>query len=269
MPPFSMNGRRVIDIHNHILPGVDDGAKSLAEALAMARIAERDGIQVVVTTPHHFPAEGGPVVQQARTRVAELQANVQGQGLSLALETGQEIMAAPEVPQRLQEGDAVPLAGTRYLLVEPPFTSYPPYVEEVLFQLQLRGYAPILAHPERCAGIQENPEIVERLVERGVLMQVNTGSLLGHYGLESEKTARALLERNLVHVLATDAHNPEGVRVPVISEGVRAAAGIVGEERAWEFVTTAPEAILRGLAVPIPELLPRPARRRGRLFGLF
>ncbi|MBI4328525.1 MAG: hypothetical protein HY685_01505 [Chloroflexi bacterium] len=269
MLSFARNGRRVIDIHNHILPGVDDGAKSMAEALEMARIAERDGIQVIVTTPHHFPAEGGPFVQQARTRVTELQANARAQGLSLVFETGQENMAGPDVPQHLQEGGAVPLAGTRYLLVEPPFTSYPPYVEEMVFQLQLRGYAPILAHPERCASIQADQEIVQRLVERGILMQVNTGSLLGHYGVESEKAARALLERNLVHVLATDAHNPEGVRVPVISEGVKAAAGIVGEERAWEMVTTAPEAVLRGRAVPVLEPSPRSVGRRGRLFGLF
>lgn len=257
----------IIDIHCHILPGIDDGARDAVESLEMARIAVRDEIVAVVTTPHHLPRSGLTAVEEAGKRVKDLQERLLWAEIDLRLHPGQEIAIQPDLPQLLQKGEAVPLNGTRYVLVEPPFISYPPYIDDLLFQVQLQGKVPILAHPERCAGIQRDPSILHRLVERGVLAQMNTGSLLGHYGNDAKEAAEVLLGRDLIHILASDAHHATGSRVPQVTEGVNAVAKLIGEERAWAMMTTNPQAVVEGGRIKVPEPLERPARRPGGVFS--
>jgi len=230
----------LIDLHTHIVPGVDDGAQTLGESLAMARAALADGIRQVVATPHSPFA--GMSRDEFGQRLESLRQALAGQGANLEVHPGAEVSLEPDTLRWLAEGLAWPIGTTRYVLVELPFFVLPPYAEDLIFRLQVEGYKPILAHPERNAPLAAKPERLQALVERGVLVQITTTSILGGFGAQAKSAAAAFLERGLVHVLASDAHSANH-RPPLLTEGARAAERIIGPE-AWNLVNTNPAAIL-------------------------
>jgi protein-tyrosine phosphatase len=250
---------QLIDLHTHILPGVDDGAGDLDEALAMARLAQADGVAHIVATPHvPFCGLGCEALQERLNALRGLMASHQ---LNVQVSLGAEIDLEPGILHWLADGAACPIGSTRYILVELPFFGYPPFTEETIFQLQVQGYRPILAHPERNAELASAPYRLEPLVERGVLVQLTTTSLLGGLGPQVRNAAVEFLQRGWAHILASDAHSANH-RPPVLSEAVRAAEKILGE-RAWDLVTTNPAAILNGGDVEPP----RPAKKARRWLG--
>lgn len=230
----------LVDLHTHIAPGVDDGAQTLDESLAMARAAVADGVRTVVATPH-IPfsrmtrEEFGRRLEDLRRFLANQQAN-------LEVHLGAEVSLEPDMLQWLTEGLAWPIGATRYVLVELPFFAFPPYTEDVIFRLQVAGYKPILAHPERNASLAARPERLQPLVERGVLVQITTTSILGGFGAQARAAALTFLDRGWVHVLASDAHSANH-RPPALTEAARVAERIVGAD-AWRLVSTNPAAIL-------------------------
>jgi len=239
----------VIDLHCHILCGLDDGAEDMEASIAMARLAYDDGIRTIVATPHGVSFGGlwrsGCSVEETAERVTELCEELSANGLAgLGIMGGVENYIEPQLAKRFDEGSAFTLAGTRYILVELPFQSYPAFTDQALFELQARGLVPIIAHPERNLSMQRQPQLLERLVERGMMTQVTAASLLGTYGSTTRKAAEEFLLRGLAQVIASDAHGTENQRGPALSPGVAAAQRLVGEERAWAMVTTTPEAIL-------------------------
>ncbi|MEE9284483.1 MAG: CpsB/CapC family capsule biosynthesis tyrosine phosphatase [Dehalococcoidia bacterium] len=253
------------DMHNHTLPGVDDGPQELDDALTMASIAAKDGIATVVLTPHNRD-----VVALARDgslprRVDQLREAVAEDGTAVRFFLGMENHLELDLPQQVERGLALPINGTKYILVELPFVDVLPlYTQDTLFQLQLKGLVPIIAHAERCDALVAEPDLLEGFVRRGMLAQVTVASITGLFGRDYEKAAEHMLRRGLVHIIATDAHMARGPRVPVMSDGVRAAARIVGEERALEMASAVPQAIIEGRPVPAGE--PRPPKRRFSLF---
>jgi protein-tyrosine phosphatase len=247
---------RFIDLHTHLLPGVDDGARDMDVSLAMARLAQADGIGHIVVTPH-VPFCGLDVSALAK-RLEALRGFLAQNQVELQLSLGTEVSLEPDMIQWLAEGMACPLGATRYVLAELPFFGYPPYVEDVIFQLQVKGYTPILAHPERNAELAATPARLGALVERGVLTQITTTSLLGGFGAATRNAAVEFLQRGWAHVLASDAHSATH-RPPILSEGVRAAERIVGDQ-AWDLVTVNPAAILNGDEVESP----RPVKKARR-----
>ncbi|MBI2304075.1 MAG: hypothetical protein HYU86_04950 [Chloroflexi bacterium] len=251
----------MIDIHSHILPGLDDGAQTPEDAIAMAQVAVEDGIEVMVATPHGAELAPGWSQAEALSRVNALEEEMARRHIPLRLVPGVENYLTPELPQKMVEGGALPLDGTSYILVEFPLFSLPPYTEEVLFQLQIKGFTPIIAHPERNDVLQKNPDLLLRLVERGMLAQVTAASLTAAFGSLPRQAAETMLRRRLVHIIASDAHSPQGSRSPVLSEGVREAARIVGEAAARAMVTAVPQAIVEGKAVAVePPLAAEPRR---------
>ena len=160
------------DVHCHILPGIDDGPERLEQAIAMARIALADGIRTIVATPHaaRVADEGG--IEALEQRVQGFNDELRANAINLTVAMGVEYQLSMEFLEEVQRGAATGLNGSRYLLVEIDFLQYPPYTEEALFQLQLEGFTPVLAHPERQATIQERSELLAGLVERGVLSQI-------------------------------------------------------------------------------------------------
>lgn len=266
---MSVDTTTFVDIHCHILPGIDDGARDVNESIQMARQAIRAGVGAIVTTPHHLPRSSSTAAEEASERVAGLQHHMNEAGLDLDLHPGQENAIHPDLIQILQDKEALSLNESDYLLVEPPFQSYPAYVEEVLSALQSIGITPVLAHPERNSDIQKSPEIVADLVKRGIIIQVNTGSFLGHYGEAAQESVSVLLRRNAVHVIATDAHSSSGNRVPNMKKGFEAVAREMGEERAWSLTRHNPLAIMEGREVPDTwEVLEKPLKTARRTFGL-
>jgi len=247
------------DLHTHILPAVDDGAADLAEAAAMARAALDDGIVRLAATPHNLRWPPGTDRAALEARVGELERYLAAQGLPLAVAAGAEMALIPALPQQIDAGEFVTLNRSRYLLLELPYVGLPPRWEEIIFAVQVRGYVPILAHPERNADLGRHPDRLPGLVEQGLLLQITAGSLEGRFGGPAQRMMRHLLEADLVHAIASDAHGAQD-RAPRLSQAQALAARIVGAERARALVATNPARILADL--PLEVQPPSPPRRR-------
>jgi protein-tyrosine phosphatase len=224
----------------------------------MARQAVADGISWMCATPH-VRGWQQDCLDLLPARVAALQRELNLNGVQLQLALGSEMRICSELRQPAGNERLYTLNGSRYLLVELPANDYPLYTDEALFDLQLRGLTPILAHPERNGAIQGNIGLMNRLVQRGVLGQLTGDSLLPDAPRMVRKTAEAMLARGLVHLIASDGHNAVS-RPPRMAAAVEAAAPMVGEARAQAMVTTAPWAILHD--EPLDGSLPPVERKR-------
>lgn len=239
------------DLHAHILPGVDDGAKTPEDTLEMVRVAADHATRVIVATPHQKDITENWSVPHIRRLLGEVNTQIESGGLDVTLLLGMENHLALDLPDELSSGRALTIADSRYVLVELPFFGRPNYAEEVLFQLQVQGFAPVIAHPERIELFQLDPEILKSFVIQGMLSQVTAGSIVGHFGERVRRFTDTLLRRGLVHVIASDTHAPGGPRSPRLPAGVAAAAKVVGVERAQAMVVDTPRAIIYNLPVRV------------------
>lgn len=200
----------MVDIHCHIVPGVDDGAWSLEAALAMAKIAVDSGVKKIIATPHF---KGVPEALEAlpliRHQFRLLQSAVKQEGMGLELISGAEVLCLPQTVELARMGALPTLGNSRYVLTEFYFDASGRFMDATLEVLQQLGYQPVVAHPERYGAIQRDPELAGLWFERGIVLQVNKGSVLGAFGRRAEDTAARLLYRGHVHAIASDAHSPE------------------------------------------------------------
>ncbi|MGI6611118.1 MAG: tyrosine-protein phosphatase [Limnochordia bacterium] len=259
----------MIDLHAHLLPGVDDGPSTWQEALEMLRIAQEDGVKTLVATSHQEGLDGYHNTDAELTRsTEELQRRAQESGMAVTLLPGGEVRASPDLVARLERKEALTLAdGGRYLLLEFPASEVPLYTNQLLFELQVHGITPIIAHPERNAGFAERPEALVSLVEAGALVQLTAASLSSRVSVETRTLAVLFLTHNLAHVLASDAHSATR-RPPVLARYVSRVAAIVGEERALSLVKGTPERIVRGEPVVAPPTVPISGKSRGQALKL-
>jgi protein-tyrosine phosphatase len=248
----------VIDLHTHVLAGIDDGPHDLAGSVAVAEVAAHGGVRTIVATPHLRADHPGVRPRELAGRAAELSEHLRERGLPVEIVPGAEVDL--ETAQELPDEElrlATLAANGRDLLLETPYRRLPRSFEEQVLALADRGFRITLAHPERNGELKEHPERVGALVARGVLVQLTARSL----GARPSKTAALLLERGWAHVLASDAHAIE-MRPPDLGASLRQAADTFPHARAeleW-MVTAAPRAILDG--VPLPARPEREARRR-------
>lgn len=237
---------RMIDLHAHLMPGVDDGAPDLAAAVEMARAAVAGGVTQIVATPHvsarfrndplEFPA-----------RVAELQRALDEEALDLRVQTGAELSHTMfhDLPEEALR--ACGLGGSRWILFEPPMSGPAPFVGRMVDELQARGFGIVIAHPERIAAFQRDIEIVQKLVDRGCLCSVTAGSVSGRFGGAVKRFTGELFARGLVHNLASDAHDAVH-RPPALRPMLGAAVQELPELEGWVdwLVEEVPAAILAG-----------------------
>ena len=251
----------MIDLHLHLLPGVDDGPADLAAALELARECCAGGTPTVAATPHFddWTRHVLPDAASAVDRVAGLQAELDRAGIPLQVLVGGEAFVAPDLPRRVRDGLVPTLAGTQWLLVETTVHQMPIYLEHVLFELQTMGVSPLLAHPERYGWLHKKPELLGELVARGVRAQVTASSLTGTAARPQRALAETFVRRGFVQVIASDRHGA-GTGVS-LRDGYRAAAALVGEERARQLVEEHPRLIVDGRSIPVTLAEDAPRKR--------
>ncbi|MFC1813024.1 tyrosine-protein phosphatase [Thermodesulfobacteriota bacterium] len=257
----------MIDIHCHILPGVDDGPSTLSESIAMAKQAAADGIQTVVATPHTLNEVYHNSAVDVNAHVDRLREALAKERIELDLRPGSDAHLCVEMAEKVLAGEVATIDNNgQYLLIEFPVQVMPVGFKGELFQLKLKGITPIITHPERNTVFQQKTELLYDLVNMGCLLQITAMSITGEFGEEPMKSARRMLELRLAHIIATDAHSPE-IRPPILSPGVEAAARVLGNlTEAEEMVTIRPQAILEGKPVEIPE--PKHPRKKWWRLGL-
>ena len=261
--------KRMIDIHCHILPDVDDGASGLEQSLEMARIAQADGIDMIVATPHAF---NGLYVNAVRTildQCERLNEALERASIEIELLSGAEVHFCPGMASKVRQGAIQTINGSgRYILLEFPLHAMPPHYKDDIFELKLADVTPIIAHPERNAFFNFHPEALLELVEMGCLVQITAASILGGMGRGPAESARKMLKTRMAHIIASDAHSPDK-RPPVLSPAVDAAAKILGSrEEALRMVLDRPSAILRGETVEVPPPATWPKKRWFSFLGI-
>jgi protein-tyrosine phosphatase len=247
----------LIDLHSHLLPGIDDGSKDLAMSLAMARVAASDGISTIACTPHILPGvynNSGPAIRRA---VAWLAERIAEAGIPISLVTGADVHIAPDLDFQLRDGRALTLNNSRYLLLEPPHHVLPPRLEDLIFGLQAAGYVPIVTHPERLLWVEGHYDLIGRLASSSVLTQITAGSLMGRFGRRPQYWAERMLDEGLCHLLATDAHNT-GQRPPRMADARDFVARRLGDDEAINLLLRRPQGILDNLSPaelpPLPQV---------------
>ena len=197
----------MIDIHSHILVGVDDGPEQLELVLQMFQVAAKEGVSHMIATSHSFHPQFHVDAKTVAQQVPQLQKMLDEQGILITLHTGQEIRLVENVVELLRTGEALPLANSKYVLLEFPSSTVPHYAREIVIALQKEDYIPIIAHPEGNKAIMENPKKLADLIKLGAMSQITAGSLAGHFGNSIQKFSLQLIKANLVHTYGSDVHN--------------------------------------------------------------
>lgn len=243
----------MFDLHSHILPGIDDGAKNLEISLAMLQLAAENGTKGIVATPHVIEGEWLPAWDLILTECDILQKAGREAGIDLQIFPGGEVAIYREILDLLKGPGAYCINSGRYLLVELPATHIPSFTEDFFFTLQARGITPILAHPERHPELGKKPEILAEWINKGILSQMNGTSITGLMGERVMATAQLLLTNQMVHMIGSDAHGIRH-RNTNLTSAVAKITKLVGAERAQQLLVVNPEKIIHNQEVDIPEI---------------
>ena len=238
----------MIDLHCHLLPGIDDGSPNLDTTLEMARIAVDDGISTVFCTPHIYPGLYDNTGPDIRRRVDALRLVLADNGIDLSLSFGADVHLVPEVPDGLGSGRIPTLGGSRYLLLEPAHTVRPPRFLESVFALQARGYVPVITHPERLTWADEHYADFLQLARSGCWLQITGGALLGNFGKRPQALAERLTGDGWTAVIASDAHTTKR-RAPRLQEALERATQLVGRVEALRCVYDRPRAVMQNVSI--------------------
>ncbi|KAF0192105.1 MAG: protein-tyrosine phosphatase [Gammaproteobacteria bacterium] len=236
----------MIDIHSHILPGVDDGAPDLTEALAMLRMAEQDGVTTQVLTPHIQPGRFDNTRDELTDKFAAFKQTAAHEGININLKLAAEVHIGPHIMEYVTS-DKMPWLGewqgARVFLLEFPHRTIPVGSINVVHWLTKQNIRPMIAHPERNRDVQRNPEKLQPFIDAGCLLQITAASLAGRFGEAAYRLSVGLLDGGDVTILATDCHDSR-VRPPILGEGVKLVSEVIGKEAALALATTAPQQLL-------------------------
>ena len=238
-----MNG--FVDLHCHILPALDDGAKDMDKTKEMLKIAYEEGIRRIIATPHFFASKKSASLEQMEETIREVESRMEEWGFYIKLYPGNEIYYRSEVAELLEEGKIATMAGSRYVLVEfDPMTEYS-YLRDGILKLDSYGYIPILAHTERYECLFEKKERLQRVKDHGGLIQVNASSFQGGMFDEMAKRAKYIMKNNLLDFLGTDAHST-GKRSPRMKDTASYLYKKLGNHKAEEILLHNPQAVIKG-----------------------
>lgn len=227
---------KVIDIHCHIIPGVDDGAVDLAMALTMANAARREGITHILATPHHRSSRYVNKKEDVEKHVLAFQEELDRRGIDLVIFPSQEVHMHGELLTHIEENEILYTdLNQTYLLIEFPHQDVPKYAYQLIFDLLTKNIRPIIVHPERNIEIMKNPKILQDFIEQGCYVQLTAASYLGIFGKEIEQVATYMIENRLVHIIASDAHRPDGKRAFHMAEAYQKLEQNYGDALVFDF----------------------------------
>ncbi len=220
----------MIDIHNHIVFGIDDGAQTKEDMLDMARAAHAEGITDIIATPHHKIGVYENFGPKIKALTEEVNTIIAAEGIPVKVHASQEVRIYGDVVEDLKNGQALTLSeDSPYVLIEFPSHEVPIFTEQLFTKMALEGYIPIIAHPERNSELQKNPNKLAELIELGALAQVTAGVVCGHLGEFSKQCAEMMMDHRLIHIVASDAHNVTS-RNYYMNEAYEAIAWKYGDE---------------------------------------
>lgn len=242
----------MVDLHSHILPNIDDGSRSIEETFNLIKEAENVGFDAIVLTSHYMEGYYETDQKEREVWIKAICQNLDAKNINIDLYSGNEIYMTENIIKLLEEGKASTINNTSYVLFEMPLNAEPFNLYNIIYKMQQCKVVPILAHPERYAFIQKEPELVYDLIKRGVLMQANYGSIIGQYGKKAQMILNKFLENNMIHFLGTDVHRQNTIypKIPFILEKLEQ---IIGKQKLEELTTINPQLVLNNKKIDIPE----------------
>lgn len=255
----------MIDMHCHIVPGVDDGAKDMEMSMEIARLYADNGFKKVINTSHFLGEGNGSTRFELEESFKRLNEQLETEGIGLEVLPGNELYMSMDIVNDLESGRALTLNNSRYVLIELPSSDFPLYTEDILYELQIKGYKPIIAHPERNRRIISDPNLLVDLINKGNLAQMNYHSLEGMYGKDVMKTADSLLKNRLFHFLGTDTHS-NGRRSPNVSKIIKLIETKVGKDYLKELTVVNPTMVINNEEI---EVEIKDIKKKARLFNIF
>ena len=242
----------MIDFHSHILPNIDDGSRSIEETFNLIKEAKEVGFEGIVLTSHYIEGYYETDVPERDVWVNAIKENLNTKGIDIDLYLGNEIYISENMMDLLINNKASTINNTCYVLFEMPLNVEPMNLYNVIYSLQENKLIPVLAHPERYKFVQKEPELIYDLIEKGVLMQANYGSILGQYGESAQMIVRKFSENNMIHFLGSDVHRQNTI-YKNIPRALEAISEIIGEEKLRELTTTNPKLALNNKRIDIEE----------------
>lgn len=242
----------MIDMHSHILPNIDDGARSIEETFQLIKEAEEAGFEAIVSTSHYMEGYYETDVPEREVWIQVIHQKLQERNSKIQLYLGNEIYLSDNIISLLEEEKASTINDTSYVLFEMPLNVEPFNLYNMIYEMMQNRIVPILAHPERYTFVQQDPELIFDLIEKGVLMQANYASITGYYGKKAQMIVKKLLENNMIHFLGSDVHRA-GTIYPKMPEILAELTEILGEEKLEELTTTNPKLALQNKRIEIEE----------------
>lgn len=242
----------MIDMHSHILPNIDDGARSIEETFQLLQEAKEVGFEAIVSTSHYMEGYYETDAPEREVWINAIYNKLREKNININLYLGNEIYLSENIIELLEKGKACTINDTSYVLFEMPLNVEPLNLYDVIYQMMQYKLVPILAHPERYTFVQEDPELIYDLVQKGVLMQANYASVIGYYGSKAQMIVKKLLENNMIHFLGSDVHRKNTIypRMPEILEELRE---IIGEAKLEELTTINPKLVLQNKRIDVEE----------------
>ena len=240
----------MIDFHTHILPNIDDGSRSIEETFNLIKEAKNVGFEAIISTSHYIEEYYETNAPEREVWINAIYENLQAKNIDINLYLGNEIYLSENIIKLLEEGKASTINDTSYVLFEMPLNAEPMNLYDVIYEMMQYKLVPILAHPERYSFVQKEPELIYDLIEKGVLMQANFGSILGIYGEKAQIIVKKFFESNMIHFLGTDVHRQNSI-YPKVPEALEEIIKIIGNEKIKELTEINPRLVLHNKKIEI------------------
>lgn len=247
----------MIDIHTHIIPGIDDGAKEIKDTIILLKEAKEAGFDTVITTPHYIAGNYETTPGEVETILEKIKLILQKEKIEVKLCMGNEVYITNNMDEMIQKKEISTLNNSRYLLFELPMNSKILNLDNLIFNLLSINIVPIIAHPERYSYVQKNPNLLLEWIEKGVLFQGNLGSFAGNYGKKAQKTMIKLLKHEMIHFLASDVHRKNTIYLQT-NNILGKLAKLIGEEKVNTLMNQNPEKIINDEEIQVT--LPTPIK---------